>query len=171
MSNDDKEDTTIKSSDEKDKLKKRLMVIKKDSIASFIKIEDEFNKCQADLLIKYKKIVENKSVTDKQQLFNLGILEEAIFDKANKSVRIIIFMYQGKYNNNQEKTELTEDRGRNDRMKLFHELKKKYDDPQQIKNEIVKMFKDSKMHVTKILQEELKDQVKDLNKEIVIYFN
>ena len=93
MSNDDKEDTTIKSSDEKDKLKKRLMVIKKDSIASFIKIEDEFNKCQADLLIKYKKIVENKSVTDKQQLFNLGILEEAIFDKANKSVRIIIFMY------------------------------------------------------------------------------
>jgi uncharacterized protein YkwD len=52
-------------------------------------------------------------------------------------------------------------------MKQFHELKKKYNDPQHIKNEIIKVFKDSKMHVTKILQEELKEQVKDLNKEIV----
>jgi len=55
-------------------------------------------------------------------------------------------------------------------MKLFHELKKKFgSDSQQIKNEIVKMFKDTKMHVTKILQDELKQQVIELNKEIVIF--
>ncbi len=59
-------------------------------------------------------------------------------------------------------------------MKYFDEVKKKMQnsgesvDPQQIKNEVIKMFKDSKMHVTKILQDELKEQVKDLNKEIVI---
>jgi len=93
MSNDDKEENTIKSSDEKDKLKKRLMIVKKDSIASFIKIEDEFNKCQADLLTKYKLIVDNKNITDKQLLFDKKILEEQIFDKANKSVKITLITH------------------------------------------------------------------------------
>jgi len=89
MSNDDKEGNTAKSSDEKDKLKKRLMQTKKDSIASFTKIEDEFNKCLAEQQEKYRVITANKAINDKQRLFELKILEEQIFDKANKSVRLL----------------------------------------------------------------------------------
>jgi hypothetical protein len=35
------------------------------------------------------------------------------------------------------------------------------------KNEVIKLFKDEKMSVTKILQEELNSQVAELRKEIV----
>jgi len=40
--------------------------------------------------------------------------------------------------------------------------------PNKIKDEIIKIFKDEKMDVTNILQKELKEQVMILNKEMVI---
>ncbi len=64
------------------------MIVKKDSITSFIKIEDEFNKCLSLLLARYKLVTINKTIVDKQMLFDLNILEEQIFDKANKSVSL-----------------------------------------------------------------------------------
>ncbi len=43
--------------------------------------------------------------------------------------------------------------------------------PNKIKNEIIRIFKDEKMAVTQILQEELKAQVNLLKNEIVIFLN
>lgn len=73
---------------------------------------------------------------------------------------------------------MTEDKGRNDRLKLFEDIKKRrleagedIEDTQAIKNEFIKIFKESKIRVTNILQDELKNQVQFLNKEIVIIYN
>lgn len=41
--------------------------------------------------------------------------------------------------------------------------------PNKIKEEIIKIFKDEKMDVTNILQKELKEQVLLLNKEMVFF--
>ena len=39
------------------------------------------------------KSVDNKNITDKQLLFDKKILEEQIFDKANKSVKITLITH------------------------------------------------------------------------------
>lgn len=70
-------------------MKKRLMVTKKESISSFIKIEDEYNVCLSKILAKNKliaELIQLKPITEKQILFDKKILEEQIFDKALKSV-------------------------------------------------------------------------------------
>lgn len=60
-----------------------------------------------------------------------------------------------------------------DRIEFFLELEKSklgdgFDrDPFKIKEEIIRIFKDEKMDVTNILQKELKDQVMQLNREMV----
>jgi hypothetical protein len=43
--------------------------------------------------------------------------------------------------------------------------------PNKMKEEIIKIFKDEKMDVTNILQKELKEQVMLLNKEMVNLFS
>ena len=87
MQNEDKEENSLKSNDEKDKLKKKLLQVKKDSIASFMKIEDEYYGKLEQLLKKYKIIAQNKIVEyGSENLFLNKILDKHIFDKALASV-------------------------------------------------------------------------------------
>jgi hypothetical protein len=85
MANEDKEENTVKSSDEHDKLKKRLLLVKKDCFSSIQKIEDEYNSCLNAVLTKNKKIMEFKNA-DKKKLFEEKILDESLFDRANLNV-------------------------------------------------------------------------------------
>lgn len=95
MGADDNDDAFYKIDPEKEKLKKRLIIVKKESINNFVKIEDKHNECLVNHSLYIKKIGEYKNLSTIQaknininvsnikdkDLFESGILEKDIFDR------------------------------------------------------------------------------------------
>lgn len=181
MGADDNDDAFYKIDPEKEKLKKRLIVVKKDSINNFVKIEDKHNECLVNHSLYIKKIGEYKNLSTIQaknininvsnikdkDLFESGILEKDIFDRdLSDSDR-----------NDKNNLDFTGNKQRFDRIEYLIKLEKEKRerdgtyDPVTLKNNIIDIFKEEKKHVTNILQTELKDQVSMLNKEIEEFKN
>lgn len=164
MGGDDNEDAFFKLDPEKEKLKKRLINVKKDSVNNFLKIEDRHNDNLVSHSTYLKKIFEYKNIpsSKKGDLFDSEILEKNLFDKdLTDSERTD--------KNNQD---FTGNKQRFDRIEYLLNLEKEKRekdgtlDPVALKNDIINIFKEEKMHVTNILQDELKKQIGILNKEI-----
>ncbi len=170
MGTDDREENLLKSGDDKEKLRKRLITVKKDSITNFLKIEEKYNEHACSHSNYIKKIYEykNRLIQFKGDIFDNGILEKHLFDKeldGNEKTSV----------NNQDYTGAGH---RFDRIEFFVKLEKEKRekegnkiDPKEIKNAIINIFKEEKMHVTNILQAELKEQMNSLNKEIEEFKN
>jgi hypothetical protein len=169
MGGDDNEDAFFKLDPEKEKLKKRLINVKKDSVNNFLKIEDKHNDNLVSHSYYLKKIFEYKNIPSnkKGDLFDCEILEKNLFDKdLTDSERTD--------KNNQD---FTGNKQRFDRIEYLLNLEKEKRekdgtlDPVALKNDIINIFKEEKMHVTNILQDELKKQIAVLNKEIEDFKN
>lgn len=169
MGGDDNEDAFYKLDPEKEKLKKRLINIKKESVNNFLKIEDRHNDNLVNHSFYLKKIYEYKNIVSsrKGDLFDNDILEKNLFDRdLSDSDR-----------NDKNNQDFTGNKQRFDRIEYLLNLEKEKRekdgtlDPVALKNDIINIFKEEKMHVTNILQSELKEQIGLLNKEIEEFKN
>ena len=83
------------------------------------------------------------------------------------------YFSQNEFSKDKGRQDYDNEKQRFDRIEFFLQLENQKPDsdrlnPNKIKDEIIKIFKDEKMDVTNILQKELKEQVMILNKEMVI---
>lgn len=152
----------IKQGSDREKLKKKLISIKKDSLTNFIKIEDEYNFqlfTYSEYLKKMYKF-KNNLLENKGDIFENQILEKHLFDRD----------LDDSDKQNKIDKDYTGSKHRFDRIEFFYKLEKekkgKHADPKEIKDAVINIFKEEKMHVTNILQAELKEKIAELNKEI-----
>lgn len=170
MGGDDRDDTIYKMGSDREKLKKKLISIKKDSVNSFKKIEEKYNEnvCQNSSYLRKIYQYKNRIGSFKGDIFDNKILEKHLFDRDM---------------DDSEKTSKTNEDYTGsgykfDRIEYFVKLeteKRKKNgveiDPKSIKEDVIQIFKEEKMSVTNILQEELKEHISSLNKEIEEFKN
>jgi len=165
MGGDDRDENMMRLGSDKEKLKKRLILIKTDSIGSFIKIEERYNEQLCKNSEYLKKIYEFSKGTSifKGDIFKNHILEKHLFDKEiDETEKTSI--------SNQDYSGIGH---RFDRIEYFVKLEKEKreksglgKDNEEIKKAVINVFKEEKMQVTNILQTELKMHMANLNKEI-----
>lgn len=89
LTNEEKDDNYGRFDSERDKLMKKLYTLKNDSINSFSRIEDDYNAQYIEIMEYYKKIMDNKLVSDNSEnLFKSNILEKDIFDQDITNVKL-----------------------------------------------------------------------------------
>jgi hypothetical protein len=169
MGGDDNDDNFGKTDPEREKLKKRLIQVKKESCESFTKIEDRYNDNLVNHSNYIKKIYEYKNLPQNQKgdLFENKILVKNLFDEESDN----------NDRNDKNNQDFTGNKQRFDRIEYLLNLEKEKRekegtlDPVALKNDIINIFKEEKMYVTNILQTELKEQINILNKEIEDFKN
>lgn len=87
---------------------------------------------------------------------------------------LIFLLLQNEFSKDKGRQDYDNEKQRFDRIEFFLQLENQKStpmDPNKVKDEIIKIFKDEKMDVTNILQKELKEQVMILNKEMEEFKN
>jgi hypothetical protein len=147
-------------------LEKKLQREKKEFLDDFKKIEVKYCENIVVNCENMKKILEVKMKNKPEDIFTSGILEKHLFFKALSS---------GKYNLDNDTKVLSGENAQSSRIRYYVELlkKKKENDKNadflNVKNDIIDIFKEEKLEITKILQDQLKVQVQLLNNKMVIY--
>ena len=163
MVNEEKQSKEEKYNSEKDKLKKHLLNMKKESFINFSRIEDSY----INNVLEQLKYTERINVLSKKENVSnevkfREILTRNIFDD----------MQNRYFGQNKKKETYSEEDTRTNKIKFLIESEMKKLGPDQkpdfdrIKQNLINNFKQSRLDITKILQEELADRVEKLKKEM-----
>ena len=168
LTNGDKEESSKKMNDDREIWKRMIYQKKSQYIEDFNKIENSYYKNYLQSIEFWKRIAENKELparTNKalyeRGQYDLPILEKSLFDIDSLLGQDERDKGQNDYSGNQQSF---------DRIAHFLNLQKekmeKGENPEKIKEDIIKAFKDEKTTVTNVLQKLLKDQVNLLQSKI-----
>ena len=168
LTNGDKEESTKKMNDDREIWKRMIYQKKSQYIEDFNKIENSYYKNYLQSIEFWKRIAANKELparTNKalyeKGLYDLPILEKSLFDIDSLLGQDERDKSQNDYSGNQQSF---------DRIAHFLQLQKdkmeKGENPEKIKEDIIKAFKDEKTTVTNVLQKLLKEQVNNLQNKI-----
>ena len=168
LTNGDKEESSKKMNDDREIWKRMIYQKKSQYIEDFNKIENSYYKNYLQSIEFWKRIAANKELparTNKalyeRGMYDLPILEKSLFDIDSLLGQDERDKNQNDYSGNQQSF---------DRIAHFLQLQKekmeKGENPEKIKEDIIKAFKDEKTTVTNVLQKLLKQQVSNLQDRI-----
>ena len=173
LSNGDKDDSK-KIDDDREIWKRNTFAKKAQYIEDFKKIEDAYNKNYIESIQFLKRISDNRRLAtdNNKKLYEKGpndlipILEKSIFDLDNML---------DEDERDKDKNDYTGNQQSFDRINHFLQIQKekmeKGEEPEKIKEDIIKAFKDEKTTVTNVLQQLLKEQVTNLQNKIESFKN
>ena len=167
MTNTDK-DEAQKLDDDKEIWRRNIYNRKAQYIDDFRRIEDSYNKNYLKSIAFNKRIAKNREPPAETNALlyertekELPILERSLFDLNN---------LLGKDDRDKDKNDYSGKQASFNRIDHLLEIQAKRmeagDPPEKIREDIIKAFKDEKTNVTNVLQQLLKEQVTNLQKQI-----
>ena len=168
LTNGDKEESSKKMNDDREIWKRMIYQKKSQYIEDFNKIENSYYKNYLASIEFWKRIAANKELPVR--------LNKALYDKGNYDLPILekslfdIDSLLGQDDRDKNQNDYTGNQQSFDRIAHFLNLQKekmeKGENPEKIKEDIIKAFKDEKTTVTNVLQKLLKEQVSALQSRI-----